>query len=102
MLYHDLLKLVEAIGPFGEEVKKSSVHLTRGTAFAGVHFRKNYIQLTVTSDSTTDSPRILKCEQTSANRWRWDLKLLVNGDLDDELTGWLRAAYELAGTSIHA
>jgi hypothetical protein len=39
-LYTDLLTAIKPIGPFREEIKKASIHLVRGSAFAGVHPRK--------------------------------------------------------------
>ena len=96
-LYHDLIKAIEPLGPFKTEIKKSSVHFVRNSAFACVHFRKSHILLTVTAGAHSGSPRVMKSEQVSANRWHWDLKVLVNGDIDGELMQWLRAAYELYG-----
>ena len=96
-LYEELIINLKLLGPFDIEVKKSSVHFLRGSAFADVHPRKKYLGLTITSQAPIESPRIVKAEQVSENRWHLELKLLVEGDIDKELTGWLGDAYELCG-----
>jgi Domain of unknown function (DUF5655) len=94
-LYRELLVSVQSFGPFQEEVKKSSIHLVRSSAFAGVHFRKHALALTITAAAPIDSPRVLKTEQVSTNRWHLDTKLTIDGDIDHELLTWLRTAYDL-------
>ncbi len=39
--------------------------------------------------------RVAKVEQVSAHRYHNELKLERPEQVDDELAGWLRAAYEL-------
>jgi hypothetical protein len=74
---------------------RTSIHLVRSSAFAGVHPRKAHLLLTVKAAAPIPSGRIVKTEQVSANRWHLDVKLAVAGDIDAELLAWLRAAYEL-------
>src|SRR5579863_5806983 len=57
-LYTELLAAVKVIGPFREEVKKTSIHLVRGTAFAGVHPRKQHLVITIKADVPIESARI--------------------------------------------
>ena len=94
-IYRQLLSSIRTFGPFEEEIKKSSIQLVRSSAFAGVHFRKHALALTIEAAAPIDSPRVLKTEQVSANRWHLDTKLTIDGDIDDELLAWLRAAYDL-------
>jgi hypothetical protein len=96
-LYELLLRKIKAIGPFQIETKKTSIHLTRKSAFAGVHPRKQLLILTVKSDHPIDSERIAKAEQVSKSRWHLDLRVAASSDIDEELLGWLRSAYELCG-----
>jgi len=65
------------------------------SAFAGVHFRREYLIVTIKSSSEIDSPRISKCEQTSKSRWHCDVKIAKDTDVNRQLMGWLGAAYEL-------
>ena len=95
--YRRLLDAARAFGPVAEEPKKTSIHLVRHTAFAGVATRRSTLILTLKSANDIRSPRIEKRQQTSANRWHVDIRLEKPADVDGQLTTWLNAAYELAG-----
>ncbi|HEY1376496.1 MAG TPA: DUF5655 domain-containing protein [Gemmataceae bacterium] len=95
-LYDRLVALADGFGPVVQEPKKTSIHLNRTTAFAGVAVRKGHLVLTVKSDRPFDSPRVVKSEQTSARRFHHEVRLSEMRDLDAELRGWLKAAYELS------
>src|SRR4051794_32702018 len=95
-LYDALVSLAETFGPVAQDPKKTSIHLNRKTAFAGVAVRKAHLVLTIKSDRPIDSPRIFKSEQTSAKRYHHEVKLAAPGDLDAELKGWLKSAYDLS------
>jgi hypothetical protein len=96
-LYGQLLNQVQKLGPFAVEMKKTSIHWTRKSAFAGIHPRRQSFILTVKSDRRIDSERIAKAEQVSKSRWHLDLKLTSPEEVDAELLGWLKEAYELCG-----
>lgn len=66
------------------------------TALAGVATRKGHLVLTIKSDRRIASPRIHKSEQTSASRFHHEVKLQSPTEVDDELVGWLEAAYALS------
>jgi len=94
-LYKELLTALKPIGSFRTEVKKTSIHLVRKSAFAGVHPRKAHLLLTVKADQPIRSPRIAKSEQISKNRWHLEIKIAEAGDINAELLKWLRTAYDL-------
>ncbi len=94
--YGRLLEAVRRFGPVVEEAKKTSIHLMRRTAFAGVATRRSSLILTLKSATDITSPRIEKHEQVSANRWHLEIRLSAPAHVDPQLTRWLRAAYELA------
>ena len=94
-LYEELLHALAPFGAFEVEVKKTSIHLVRSSAFAGVHPRKRHLLLTIKAAAPISSGRIVKMQQVSKNRWHLDVKLAVAGDIDAELLGWLREAYEI-------
>jgi hypothetical protein len=96
-LYQSLLASVRRIGPFREELKKTSIHLARKTAFLGVHPRKQHLVITVKSATPIASERIFKVEQVSTHRWHLEVELTAAGEIDRELLGWIREAYELCG-----
>jgi hypothetical protein len=94
--YDQLLKEIKKFGKMSEEPKKTSIHLMHSTAFAGVATRKAHLVLTVKSDSDLKSTRIHKSEKVSAHRYHHEMKLSGPGDVDAELVGWLKRAYELS------
>ena len=95
--YEAILKAAKKLGPVKEEPKKTSIHLVRKSAFAGIATRKSALILTLKSDSDLSSKRIHKREQASANRWHLEIKLESPETVDGELVTWLKKAYELAG-----
>ncbi len=96
-IYDSLLTKLREIGPVIEEPKKTSIHLANISALAGVATRKSYLLLNIKSNHKLESPRIQKSEQISASRYHQEVKLTSAADVDDELMGWLRAAYALSG-----
>jgi uncharacterized protein DUF5655 len=94
--YAAILKAAKKLGPVSEEAKKTSIHLVRKTAFAGVATRKTALVLTLKSDSDV-AKRIARREQASTHRWHLEIKLEKPDQVDRELVGWLKKAYQLAG-----
>ena len=95
-IYNRLLTSLKKLGPVKEAAKKSSIHLENKSGFAGVHPRKTYINLVIRTSYKIDSPRVQKSEQVSKNRFHHTLKLETVDDIDDELLGWLKEAYQLS------
>ena len=92
-LYDKLLEILNGFGPIIEEPKKTSIHLVRKSALAGVETRKSYLLLNIKADHKIDSPRILKTDQPSANRFHHKLKIVSLDDFDAELEIWLKEAF---------
>src|SRR5947208_2611613 len=81
-LYDGLVEMAEAFGPVEQDPKKTSIHLNRKTAFAGVAVCKAHLVLTIKSDQPLKSLRVFKSEQTSAKRYHHEVKLTGPEDLD--------------------
>ena len=96
-IYDALLRASRSFGPFEEEPKKTSIHLARKSAFAGVATRKDSIILTIKAAGDIKDPRIIRREQASANRWHLEIRLREAKEVDGQLKRWLGDAYELAG-----
>src|ERR1043166_5296804 len=94
--YAAILKAAKQFGPVKEEAKKTSIHLVRKTAFAGVATRKTALILTLKADADIRSPRIVRREQTSASRWHHEIRLESPEQVDRELVGWMTRAWELS------
>jgi hypothetical protein len=94
--YDAILALSRSLGRVGVEPKKTSIHLVRRTAFAGIATRRDSLILTLKADSALRSPRVLRAEQASANRWHIEIRLTSPDDIDRDVRDWLAAAYALA------
>ena len=96
LVYAKLLAAARRFGAVVEEPKKTSIHLVRRTAFAGVATRKDALILTLKSANDITDPRVSKHEQASAHRWHLEVRLTKPAEVDRELVGWLKQAYQLA------
>ena len=96
-LYNKLLEILNTFGPIIEEPKKTSIHLVRKSALAGVETRKSYLLLNIKADHKIESPRILKTDQPSANRFHHKLKIESLDNFDAKLEDWLKDAYLVSG-----
>jgi hypothetical protein len=95
--YAEILRVARRFGPVREEAKKTSIHLVRKTAFAGIATRRASLILTLKSETDLTSDRITKREHVSANRWYLEVRLEAPEQVDQELVKWLHRAYDLAG-----
>lgn len=95
-IYEAVLEAARKFGPVAEDPKKTSIHLNRKTAFAGIQTRHEFLILTVKAAADIDSPRVAKREQASANRWHHEIKLHRPDEVDAELKNWLENAYDLS------
>ncbi len=95
--YEAILKSSRALGRVVVEPKKTSIHLVRSTAFAGIATRKDSLILTLKAGAPISSPRVHRSEQTSAHRWHVEFRLSTPAEVDHEIGAWLRDAYELSG-----
>jgi hypothetical protein len=96
-LYDQLISLIGTIGPVREDPKKTSIHLNRKSALAGVETRKKYLLLNIKSGHAIKSSRIEKTEQISAKRFHHKVRISSSKDLNEELKTWLEEAYALSG-----
>jgi hypothetical protein len=96
-IYERVLDTLRSIGPFHVEPKKTSIHLVHTVGFAGVHLRKSYVYLNLRTDKPITSPRVIKTEHVSKNRYHNEIKIVTPDDIDDELRSWLKDAYALSG-----
>ena len=94
--YAALVKAAEALGPVRQEAKKTSIHLVRRTAFAGVSTRVSWLVLTLKSATDIRSPRVIKREQASAGRWHLEVRLESPREVDREIRDWLKKGYEIS------
>ena len=96
-VYNRVLSVLRDIGPVAEEARKTSIHLVRTSALAGVETRKGYLLLNLKADHLVEGPRVVKSERLSARRYHFKVKLSRPDEVDAELEDWLRHAYDLSG-----
>jgi len=94
--YKAIVKAAKRLGPVTEDPKKTSIHLNRKSAFAGVATRKDALILTLKAARDIRSKRVGRREQASAGRWHLEVRLQSPSEVDKQLMGWLAAAYELS------
>lgn len=94
--YAKILAAARKLGPLHEEPKKTSIHLAKTTAFAGVATRTTALILTLKSESDIVSKRIARRERASAHRWHLEIRLESPDEVDGQVVTWLAAAYALA------
>lgn len=95
-IYDRLVRVAESFGPIRQEPKKTSIHLTIGSAFAGIATRHDALILTIKSTAEIDSPRVIRRMQASANRWYLEIRLDRPEQVDRELTSWLKRSIDLS------
>jgi hypothetical protein len=94
-IYEKLIKELQKFGALKIEPKKTSIHLGNRFGFAGVYARKDYMNLEVHLKNKLTSKRVSKVEQASPNRFHHTIKISTPKDVDKELLGWLKEAYDL-------
>ena len=94
-LFDALRSKLKAIGPFGTETKKTSIHLIRRAAFLGLHPKKSYLEINVVSSNPLDESRGYKVEQVSKNRFHNRMRIEQVADLTAELMREIANAYHL-------
>ena len=101
-IFDTLREKVEAIGPAEMRVSRSQIAFRRRVAFAWVWIPDRYLRgghaplvLSVSLRCRDDSPRWKQIVEPAKGRFMHHLELLVPGDIDNEVRGWLREAWEL-------
>jgi len=95
-IYEAILDVSCSFGAVVIEPKKTSIHLVRRTAFAGIATRKDALILTVKSARAIKGPRVLRAQRASANRWYIEFRLSSAREVDRDMRAWLKAAYDVA------
>jgi hypothetical protein len=93
--YAGIIEVLQTIGPFQEEPKKTSIHLVNVSGFAGIHPRKSFLYLNLRMNRPLQKERVAKSEQISKNRYHNEIKITSPDEVDAELVDWLKEAYAL-------
>ena len=103
-LFDALRVRVDALGPAELRVGRSQVAFARRRAFAWAWVPGRWLRgdtaplvLSVALRRRDPSPRWKEVVEPRPGRFTHHLELRGEADLDDEVTGWLREAWEQAG-----
>ena len=95
---------VAALGPFDVRTTTSQIAFRRKRGFAYVWLPGRYLEkpgaevvLSIALGRQDPSPRFKEVAHPAARHWMHHLELHGPDEIDDEVLGWLREAYERAG-----
>jgi len=96
--------LLDAVGPFEVRVSRSQVGFRAGRGFAYVWSPERWLDhpdarvvLSLAMGHEHESPRFKEVVHPSKGVWMHHLEVHSLDDLDDEVAGWLRTAYDERG-----
>ncbi len=95
--FHDrLMEAIAAFGPFDIAPKKGYVSLRRKKQFAMIGpGAKTRVDLGMNVKGLAPHPRLI--EMPAGGMCNYSVRLTDPGEVDDEVIGWVRQAYESAG-----
>lgn len=96
-IYDLILAAGRELGPVEEDPKKTSIHLNRKSAFAGISTTRQALKLTLKAAQVIEDPRIKLSQRASANRWYNEIRLDSPEQVDGKILRWLRDSYEISG-----
>ena len=94
-VYARLLKAVQALGRVVEGRGEQSVLLRSHGRFLGVHPKRDCLDLQIVTDHVIRAARVMKVDPVSARRFHVHVRIASQKEVDAELMGWLREAYDL-------
>jgi uncharacterized protein DUF5655 len=95
-IYDRIVAHAKSQAPVHEDPKKTSIHLTRKTAFAGIATRGDAVILTLKAAADNKSPRVTKHQQVSPHRWYLEVRLSDPKEVDRQLARWIDDAMLLS------
>jgi hypothetical protein len=94
-VYARLLKAAQALGPVTEERGARSMLLRSRGGFLGVHPKRDCLDLQIVTDHVIRAARVTKVDPVSARRFHVHVRIASEKEVDSQLMGWLREAYDL-------
>lgn len=93
--------VLDSLGPYQLIPLKTMVSLATTTNFAGLFFGKAFLDLNVMLPAPLDHPRVRQVQRLSAHAFAHRIRLTAAEEVDEEIAGWLRQAYETTQTTDH-
>jgi hypothetical protein len=103
-VYEAVTSVVRTLGEFEETVSRSQIAFRRGRGFAYVWRPAQYVAsdvpavLSIAAGHRLESPRFKQVVQPAPTTWMHHLEIRDPSEVDDEVIGWLRIAYDGAAS----
>jgi hypothetical protein len=95
-IFDRYLAVARSFGPVRVDVAKTRISFQGRVRFAGVaRARKDTLVLGFWLKHRIESPRFSKVELVPPSNWIYQFVAAAPEDIDDEVTSWLRAAYDV-------
>jgi hypothetical protein len=95
-LFDMLFSKLETFGPVRADAVKTSINLISKHHFGAVYPGKKGLRLGFVLHRKVEDDRITRHEWVGGDKWGHQVRLSNPNDIDDQLLGWLREAYEEA------
>lgn len=103
-VYEAVARVLRALGDVEETVSRSQIAFRRGRGFAYVWRPAQYVAsevpavLSIAASHRIESPRFKQVVQPAPTTWMHHLEIRDPSEIDDDVRGWLRVAYEGAAS----
>ncbi len=95
-LWGRLVEAMSAIGPYELHATRSRISFMVRVRFAGVSALSDRgMSLNFWLKERIASPRLAKAEHLGHRDWIYRVRITAPEEIDDEVTGWLRRAYDV-------
>lgn len=95
-LYDELVRKARVGMRFHIDSLPCCIHLATSTTFSAVFAKRDCLMVEFMSDHKVKSRRIVETGKLSAKKYQNFVKVASKRDIDKELIGWIRRAYDLA------
>ena len=92
-IYEAIKGAVNELDTVKLETKKTSIHVVARVAFLGIHPKTKWLDLNIVTVEPISSPRVLKSERVSANRFHNTVRLTEESQVDSELINWIKKSF---------
>ena len=95
-IYHRILEIVTTFGDYRiEPIPYDVIRLKTKSTFVSIKRKKDHLEVSFYLDHLEDVPPVSKYRQMSKNRVVHVVPVDIVEDIDQQLTDWMRSAYEL-------
>jgi len=94
-LFRKFARMVRACGPVRMIPQKTRAVFQVRVRFAGCYPRKSHLLCAIALPRRVNSPRFVKIHEYTPRFIGHHFRIYSEGELDDELQGWLRESYQV-------